>query len=32
LRRIPYKIEVTDPTEEEFRALFDMMAPSWVSS
>ncbi len=27
LRRIPYKIEVTDPTEEEFRELFKMMAP-----
>jgi len=27
LRRIPYKIEVTDPTEDEFRALFRMMAP-----
>jgi len=27
LRRIPYKIEVTDPTEEEFRDLFKMMAP-----
>ena len=26
LRRIPYKIEVTDPTEEEFRDLFQMMA------
>ena len=25
LRRIPYKIEVLDPTEEEFRALFDLM-------
>ncbi len=28
LRRIPYKIEVVDPTEEEFRDLFKMMAPS----
>ncbi len=27
LRRIPYKIDVTDPTEEEFRELFAMMAP-----
>ncbi|MEX0939023.1 MAG: AAA family ATPase [Pirellulales bacterium] len=27
LRRIPYKIEVTDPTEEEFRELFKLMAP-----
>jgi hypothetical protein len=27
LRRIPYKIEVVDPTVEEFRALFAMMAP-----
>ncbi|MEX0678291.1 MAG: AAA family ATPase [Pirellulales bacterium] len=27
LRRIPYKIEVTDPSEEEFRELFKMMAP-----
>jgi len=26
LRRIPYKIEVIDPTEEEFRNLFAMMA------
>ncbi len=26
LRRIPYKIEVVDPTEDEFRQLFDMMA------
>ncbi|WP_442482432.1 AAA family ATPase [Aeoliella sp. SH292] len=26
LRRIPYKIEVADPTEEEFRALFAMLA------
>jgi len=27
LRRIPYKIEVLDPTEEEFRNLFKLMAP-----
>jgi hypothetical protein len=27
LRRIPYKIEVNDPSEEEFRELFKMMAP-----
>ena len=27
LRRIPYKIEVLDPSEEEFRALFQIMAP-----
>lgn len=27
LRRIPYKIEVTDPTEDEFRELFRMMCP-----
>ena len=26
LRRIPYKIEVVDPTEEEFRDLFEVMA------
>ena len=26
LRRIPYKIEVIDPTEDEFRELFKMMA------
>ncbi len=26
LRRIPYKIEVIDPTEEEFHHLFEMMA------
>jgi predicted ATPase with chaperone activity len=25
LRRIPYKIEVADPTEEEFRKLFELM-------
>jgi len=28
LRRIPYKIEVIDPTEEEFRELFKIMAPT----
>ncbi|MHC4179826.1 MAG: hypothetical protein ACYSWU_20145 [Planctomycetota bacterium] len=28
LRRIPYKIEVIDPTEEEFRRLFEMIAPT----
>ena len=27
LRRIPYKIDVADPTEGEFRQLFEMMAP-----
>ncbi len=27
LRRIPYKIDVIDPTEAEFRELFEMMAP-----
>jgi len=27
LRRIPYKIEINDPSEEEFRELFKMMAP-----
>jgi hypothetical protein len=27
LRRIPYKIEVIDPSEDEFRNLFRMMAP-----
>ncbi len=27
LRRIPYKIEVTDPSEEEFRELFKLMSP-----
>ena len=27
LRRIPYKIEVTDPTEEAFRELLEIMAP-----
>ena len=28
LRRIPYKIEVTDPSEEEFRELFRLMCKS----
>jgi predicted ATPase with chaperone activity len=28
LRRIPYKIEVTDPSEGEFRELFQLMCPS----
>ncbi|MDA7951927.1 MAG: AAA family ATPase, partial [Pirellulaceae bacterium] len=27
LRRIPYKIEVVDPTEEEFHLLFKIMCP-----
>lgn len=27
LRRIPYKIEITDPTEDDFRQLFRMMCP-----
>ncbi len=27
LRRVPYKIEIKDPTEEEFRGLLKMMAP-----
>ena len=27
LRRIPYKIEVSDPSEQEFRELFKLMAP-----
>tara|TARA_R110002111_G_scaffold248400_1_gene312070 strand:+ start:92370 stop:93962 length:1593 start_codon:yes stop_codon:yes gene_type:complete len=27
LRRIPYKIEAMDPSPEEFRALFELMAP-----
>jgi hypothetical protein len=27
LRRIPYKIEVVDPTEDEFRELMKMMCP-----
>lgn len=27
LRRIPYKIEVIDPTEDEFRQLFQLMCP-----
>ena len=29
LRRIPYKIEVIDPTEEEFRELFRLMCKSF---
>lgn len=28
LRRIPYKIEVPDPTEEDFRSLCKLMAPN----
>jgi hypothetical protein len=28
LRRIPYKIEVVDPTEDEFRRLFDILGPT----
>ncbi len=27
LRRIPYKIEIVDPTEDEFRNLFKLMCP-----
>ena len=27
LRRIPYKIEVPDPSEQHFRKLFEIMAP-----
>ena len=27
LRRIPYKIEIVDPTEDEFRELFKIMCP-----
>lgn len=27
LRRIPYKIEVEDPSEEDFKKLFEIMAP-----
>ncbi len=27
LRRIPYKIEIVDPTEDEFRRLFEVLAP-----
>jgi hypothetical protein len=27
LRRIPYKIEVTDPSEVEFRKLFEIFCP-----
>jgi hypothetical protein len=29
LRRIPYKIDVPDPSEEEFRELFRLMAPKF---
>jgi len=29
LRRIPYKIEVADPSEDEFRQLFQMMCPKF---
>ena len=29
LRRIPYKIEVVDPSEEEFRHLFKLMCPQY---
>jgi len=29
LRRIPYKIEVIDPTEDEFRRLFELIAPRY---
>ena len=29
LRRIPYKIEIGDPSEDEFRELFKMMAPKF---
>jgi hypothetical protein len=29
LRRIPYKIEVVDPTEEEFRKLFRIVCPKF---
>jgi len=29
LRRIPYKIEVFDPSEEEFRNLFDLYGPRY---
>lgn len=29
LRRIPYKIEVTDPTEQEFRQLFQSICPGY---
>ncbi|MBN2022512.1 MAG: AAA family ATPase [Pirellulales bacterium] len=29
LRRIPYKIEAIDPTEEEFRHLFEVLAPKF---
>jgi len=27
LRRIPYKINIVDPTEEQFRKLFEILAP-----
>ncbi len=27
LRRVPYKIDISDPTEQEFRQLFKLMAP-----
>jgi len=27
LRRIPYKINIADPTEEQFRALFELVGP-----
>ncbi len=30
LRRIPYKIEVADPREEEFRLLFERLAPEFT--
>jgi len=29
LRRIPYKIEVENPTEVEFRKLFEIMSPKF---
>lgn len=29
LRRIPYKIDVQDPSEDEFRSLFKIMAPKF---
>jgi hypothetical protein len=28
LRRIPYKIEIVDPTEQEFRRLFEILSPA----
>ncbi len=31
LRRIPYKINATDPTEPMFRKMIDIFAPSWAS-